>query len=77
MQKTMPDNSPLIANTLVCSQCGDKIEPQIAKNTRGIVETLWYEHRNEEVGCSYRFEVKVYAAVEMRPWRKDGTEAKL
>jgi NifU-like protein involved in Fe-S cluster formation len=77
MQKTIPDNSPLIASPLVCHQCGEKMKMKVVKNQRGIVEELIYECRNEKSGCSYAVHSTVMIVAEMKPIRPDGSEAKL
>jgi hypothetical protein len=77
IKKVIPDNSPLIFNTLICSACGGKIEPKVNKSSMGKVQSLLYKHINEEYGCRYTLETNTMIQAEMRPLREDGTEAKI
>ena len=76
MQKTLPDSSPLIANNIVCSACGDVIQPEVVSGRRG-VDCIRYKHTNKEKGCNYVVESKSFLMAEMKPLRDDGSEVKL
>lgn len=73
IKKSIPEQSPLEGSTVICGGCGSKMEMSVKMGRRG-VETLHYECKNEERGCSYGFDRKVYMSnVEMKGIRKDGT----
>ena len=55
----IPRDSPLDASPAACSQCGAILQPKPKVGPRG-VETLVYTCVNEEKGCSYTFERKVF-----------------
>jgi hypothetical protein len=76
-RKSIPDLSPLLAPNLVCRGCGQIIEPKVIKGFHGAVETLRYDHRNTEVGCSYRVDSTAMTPSGMVPLREDGSEVKL
>lgn len=77
MQKqTVPANSPLIAFRLVCSHCGEFMDPVVVRNFSGQVDTLMYKHVSEVGGCSYMFEQKVYATVDLKIYNPDSVAGK-
>jgi hypothetical protein len=76
LKRSIPEFSPLEAGDIVCSGCGAVVKAEVLMGRRG-VETLVYNHKNEEVGCSYRVEKKVYINGEMKGVRPDGTPVKL
>jgi hypothetical protein len=69
--------SPLLANVLCCTGCGEFMRPEVIRNMRGNVEHLLYKHHNAERGCSYQIEAKIPSSLEMRGIRPDGEVSKL
>ena len=49
---------------------------EVVMNKRG-VDHLYYSCMNEESGCSYGFEKKVYVNAEIKGIRADGSEVKV
>lgn len=72
-QRSIPEHSPLEGGTIICSGCGKPMVMTVKMGRRG-VETLHYECKNEEYGCSYGFDRCVYVNAEMRGIRQDGTQ---
>ena len=70
MQKTIPDNSPVLIVPLACSGCSRPMEMKIVKGRRGL-DHVEYWCVNEETGCSYRIETKSYVNAEMRGFRPE------
>jgi hypothetical protein len=75
-KRSIPENSPLDGRTIICAGCGKSMEMEVVMNRRG-VDHLKYTCINEERGCSYSFENKVYINAEMKGIRKDGTAVKV
>ena len=76
MQKTVPDHSPLIAYSLICQTCGERMKMEIQKGRRG-VESMVYKCINPVAGCSYQIEVTQYITAEVKGIRPDGAVAKV
>jgi len=80
MLKAIPDNSPIIAANIVCSQCGNVLLPKVVMVQRGkdqVADHVEYTCINEERGCRYKVETNVMLQAEMMKLREDGTEARL
>ncbi len=75
-KRSIPEQSPLDGTTVICGGCGKPLEMTVKMGRRG-VENLVYTCKNEERGCSYSFERKVYVPAEMKGIRQDGTEVKV
>ena len=75
-RRSIPEQSPIDGGTVICSGCGNPLTMTVKMGRRG-VEALRYECQNEERGCSYFFETRVYVNAEMKGVRKDGTEVKV
>ena len=73
MQKTIPDNSPVLINALACSGCSRPMKMEIIKGRRGL-DHVEYSCVNPEVGCSYKIEVRNYINAEMRGFRPEVVE---
>lgn len=76
-RRSIPEQSPLEGGTVVCGGCGEAMKMTVKMGRRG-VETLRYECFNEERGCSYGFDRKVFVQnAEMKGIRQDGTQVKV
>lgn len=75
-KRSIPEQSPIDGSQVVCSGCGKIMKMEVVMNRRG-VDHLKYSCSNEERGCSYSFERKVYVNAEMKGVRKDGSEVKV
>ena len=71
-RRSIPEQSPIDGGTVICGGCGNPLVMTVKMGRRG-VEVLRYECNNEERGCSYFFETRVYVSAEMKGIRKDGT----
>ncbi len=74
MQKTIPDNSPVLINRLACSGCSREMEMKIVAGRRGL-DHVEYTCVNPDFGCSYRVETKSYVNAEMKAVRPESVEA--
>lgn len=70
--RSIPEQSPIDGGTLICGGCGKPMTMKVVMGRRG-VQHLRYECRNEESGCSYGFDKKVFINAEMKAIREDGT----
>ena len=75
-KRSIPEQSPINGRTIICSGCGKEMKMEVVMNRQG-VDHLKYSCVNEDRGCSYSFEKKVYVNAEMKGIRKDGTEVKV
>ncbi len=75
-KRSIPEQSPLDGGTVICGGCGKPLTMEVIMGRRG-VETLRYSCKNEDRGCSYTFDRKVYVPAEMKGVRPDGTEVKV
>jgi len=76
-RRSIPEQSPLEDGTVICGGCGKAMTMTVKMGRRG-VDSLRYECFNEERGCSYGFDRKVYVSnIELKGIRKDGTEVKV
>jgi SUMO ligase MMS21 Smc5/6 complex component len=73
VQKTIPDNSPVLIVPLACAGCSRPMEMKIVKGRRGL-DHVEYTCVNPEVGCSYKIEVKTYVNAEMKGFRPEVAE---
>ena len=71
-KRSIPEQSPIDGGAVVCGGCGNLMTMSVKMGRRG-VEALHYECQNEERGCSYFFETRVFVNAEMKGIRKDGT----
>jgi hypothetical protein len=77
LRRSIPEHSPLEAIPIACGGCGSILQPRSIMGRRGL-ETLKYECRNEEFGCSYEIERKVPVQNSVITGiRQDGTPVKL
>lgn len=75
-KRSIPEQSPLDGGTVICGGCGKPMAMEVIMNRRG-VENLRYSCANEDRGCSYFFDKKVYVNAEMKGIRKDGSQVKV
>ena len=75
-KRSIPLQSPIDGSTVICSGCGKEMKMEVVMNRQG-VDHLKYSCTNEDRGCSYSFENKLYVNAEMKGIRKDGTEVKV
>lgn len=76
---SLPELSPLIADTLVCRDCGETIKPKpvmIKRGQKPFCSHIEYIHKNEKTGCNYRVESTTMTSMQMVPLRSDGSEAR-
>ena len=78
LKRPIPEQSPLEAGDIMCGACGTILKAKAKLGLRW-VDSVVYECRNEETGCSWRLERKVYVqnGTGMIGIRPDGTETKL
>ena len=75
-KRSIPEQSPIDGGTAICGGCGKEMKMEVIMGRRG-VENLRYSCTNEERGCSYSFDRKVYISAEMKGIRKDGTQVEV
>ena len=75
-KRSIPEQSPIDGSTVICSGCGNAMKMKVVMHRRG-VDHLEYSCTNEEKGCSYSFERKVYVNAEMKGIRQDGSVVKV
>lgn len=75
-KRSIPEQSPIDGGAVICGGCGREMKREVKMGRRG-VEAVRYECKNEERGCNYFFETRVYINAEMKGIRNDGTEVKV
>ena len=70
--RSIPEQSPVDGGTLICGGCGKPMTMEVKMGRKG-VQTLRYECRNKEAGCSYGFDRKTFVNAEMKAIRDDGS----
>ena len=71
----MPEKSPLLAQNVVCGNCGTILEPKVIMGPRGVTH-VQYECRNSKHD-PYQMDSFQMLCCEMKPIRDDGTVVKL